>query len=262
MKNLLLALLAALGLPARAEVHVPGGIDHAPLEALLQRHVDTRGLVDYAGWRANTADRAQLAAYLAQYAPAPTGEVPPDERIASLINAYNAFTLELILDHPDIAGIRDISAPWTRRRHLVGGERVSLDDIEHATLRPLAGWRVHAVLVCAARSCPPLLDRAYTAAHWREQAAERFRAWLARPDLNTFDPARREVRISKIFDWYGGDFTGPDSVPNVLRRHGPPEHAALLAGEFRIRYLDYDWSLNDQNPQREPARRRWLGLFR
>jgi len=231
---------------------VPANIDHAPLDQLLQRYVDDKGLVDYKTWKNSPEDLAALNSYLAQFAPQPETPAEGDELIASLINAYNAFTIEFILDHYPVQSIRLLDSPFDGKRHTVGGKQVSVDDIEHNMLRPVIGWKVHSVVVCAARSCPPLLNRAYTADSWKEKMAERYRTWLAREDLNAYDPdhgwrGKGRAEISKIFDWYSGDYTGENSVENVLERFGPPEHREFFKeGGYSIRHQSYDWGLNDQ----------------
>jgi hypothetical protein len=129
----------------------------------------------------------------------------------------------------------------------VGGQAVSLDDIEHGTLRPLVGYRVHSVLVCAARSCPPLRREAYEAARLDEQLDSAMRAWLARGDLNQVRPAEDSVRVSPIFRWFADDFEKAGGVRAVLQRYTPPEIARQLATpRLEIRYLRYDWGLNDR----------------
>ena len=151
--------VAASGEPTAgksAAVEVRSGIDHAPWHRLLQKYVDEHGLVDYAAWKASAADREALASYLAQLAPAAEPMARGDERAATLINAYNALAISWMLGLYPIASIRKTSHPFDERRHEVGGRKVSLDDIEHGTLRPELGFRIHAAISCASRSCPPL----------------------------------------------------------------------------------------------------------
>ncbi len=242
------SLFLAAGLFANMP-DVPPGIDHDSLDRLLREYVGDRGLVDYGGWKENDDDVAALKDYLSQFAPEPEYPASGDDKIASLINAYNAFTIEFILDNYPTESIRLLGDPFDGERHQIGGKWVSVDDVEHNMLRPMIGWKVHSVVVCAARSCPPLLDRAYRADTWEKQMEERYRTWLAREDLNRFDTGRwrNTVEVSRIFTWYSGDYTGENSVENVLRRFGPEEHADFLSGSFRVRYMDYHWGLNDQS---------------
>lgn len=228
---------------------VPAGIDHGPLDRLLQKYVDEKGLIDYAGWKASESDMAALREYLEQFAPVPSEAATGDDKIASLINAYNAFTIEFILENYPVRSIRLLDDPFDGNRHKVGGESVSVDIIEHEMLRPIIGWKVHSVVVCAAISCPPLLDRAYTPETWEEKMEDRYRVWLARDDLNAYDTGRFRsvVEISRIFNWYEDDYTGDNSIKEVLRRFAPSEHAEFLSGDFRISFQRYHWGLNDQS---------------
>jgi len=248
--KLLLSVFLAMTLSARAQLpDVPAHIEHAPFDALLQRYVDEQGRVDYKRWKATPEDLDSLKTYLAAFAPVPETAAEGDDLTASLINAYNAFTIEFILDNYPVQSIRLLDNPFDGKRHTVGGQTISVDDIEHRMLRPLIGWKVHAVVVCAARSCPPLLNRAYAAGTWEDQMQERYRTWLAREDLNQFQPDRGRngtVEISRIFSWYSGDYSGENTVAKVLLRFAPPEHHVWLEqGDFRIRYRSYDWGLND-----------------
>jgi len=236
---------------AQAEMptRVPSGIDHTDYDRLLRKYVDDRGLVDYGGWKGNKTDFAALKNYLGQFSLEPEEIAGGDELIASLINAYNAFTIHFILMNYPTESIRLLNEPFDGKRHKVGGKWISVDTIEHKMLRPLIGWKVHAVVVCAARSCPPLLNRAYFPGTWEEQMRERYRAWLAREDLNSFDTKnfRNTAEISKIFKWYEEDFKGEHRVKNVLSRFGPEKYATFLSGDFRIRFKEYHWGLNDQS---------------
>jgi hypothetical protein len=236
--------LAAAGCALAETVAVPAGVDHAPFDRLLQAYVDDHGRVDYSGWKKNAADLKSLREYVTQFSiqgPQANGTA----KIASLINAYNALTLLWVLDHYPVKSITDTPDPWTAKRHRVGGRLVSLDELEHDALRPLAGYRVHAVLVCAARSCPPLWNRAYTAENLDQQLDEAMRRWLAREDLNGFMPSENRVELSKIFEWYGTDFDRAEGgLKGVLRRFGPEKSRAMWEGDYRVTYRDYDWSLN------------------
>ena len=154
------------------------------------------------------------------------------------------MTLQWILDNYPVKSIKDTKNPWGAARHLVGGRKVSLDEIEHETLRVLLGYRVHAVLVCAARSCPPLRAGAYSADHLPEQLDDQMRVWLGRDDLNRFLPDKNRVELSKIFDWYGKDFEKEEGgVRGVLAKYEPG-----WKGQFGIEFLRYNWDLKEQPP--------------
>mgnify|MGYP005845549241 FL=1 len=248
----LVAMLAGVNAGAQL-VETPQGIDHQPWHELVQRYVDERGLVDYQSWRQSQADSTKLRDYLEQFADNAKAPATGDERIASLINAYNAFTIQFILEHYPTKSIRLLDDEFKGKRYRIGGKVWSAEDIELATLRPLIGWKMHSVVVCAARSCPPLLDEAYFADDWEVKMKERYRLWLARPDLNSYHPergwgSRGEVEISKIFSWHSVDFKDAVSIQDVLRRFGPGNYSEFLnKGDYRIKSKDYHWGLNDQS---------------
>ena len=263
------AVLLALALPfapacrpesvaSAATVDVPAGLDHGPWSRLLQTYVDERGLVDYGAWKASPEGRQALGGYLRTIGRAPAAAASGADRAAALINAYNALTVSWILDNYPTPSIRALPDSFTAARHTVGGHKVSLDQVEHEGLRPQVGYRVHAALVCAARSCPPLAREAFTAADLETQLDAAMARWLARPDLNRFEPPDR-ARLSSIFQWFAADFEKAGGVPEVLRRHGPPAARAFAAPPaLKIDHLDYDWSLNDQKPRPAYGRLRLL----
>lgn len=261
VRNLLCTLVGVLSLclPANAMPTVPAHIDHEPFDLLLRTYVDDRGLVDYAGWHASAEDGARLKSYLAQFAPVTTDAAKGPEWVASLVNAYNAFTIDFILDHFPIESIRLLNDPFTGKRNNVGGKLISVDFIEHDMLRPIIGWKVHSMVVCAARSCSPLLNRAYRADDWEKTMEERYRTWLARADLNHYQPGRKRATVSKIFDWYSADFTGEHSVMAILARFGPTAHRDFLQSEdYRISFMNYHWGLNAQSDLGQNYRHSWL----
>jgi hypothetical protein len=226
--------------------------DHQIYDALLRRHVRyDEGLVDYAGLK---EDRDDLARYLGTIAAADLQELDGDEQMALLINAYNAFTLELILErYPDIESIKDVDDPWGTKRWNVGGEMVSLDGIEHGLLRPVfEDPRIHFAVNCASIGCPPLADFAFTA-----DAIDRQLEQVTTKTLNNRRYATMEegeLHLTRIFQWYGPDFTRAGwsptakSIPEFVARYGSDEVRELVAekgAETPVSYLEYDWGLND-----------------
>ena len=223
----------------------PAGIDHGPWSRLLEKYVDERGQVAYGRWKDSPADRAALALSLARYAAV---ERPAEGagRIASLVNLYNAATIHWILAHYPTRSIQALPSSFTGERIRVSGQRVSLDEIERA-LEPLTGYRVHAALVCAARSCPPLARAAYRAEGIEADLDAAMRRWLAREDLNRFRPADNRAEISPIFRWHSDEFQSAGGTRAVLARFAPERYREFLSGpDYAIAYLRYDWGLNDQ----------------
>jgi hypothetical protein len=179
------------------------------------------------------------------------------ERLAFWINAYNAFAVQLILDHYPISSIRRIgwlpSAAFRRKfipMPQLKGRNVSLDDIEHGTLRAdFREPRIHFALVCASRGCPALRAEAYRGSVLDRQLDDQARGFLRDASKNQFDPATRTLHLSPIFDWFRADFeVAAGSVPAYVAPYlGDPRAAEP---EVRVAFLKYDWSLNDQAPEK------------
>ncbi len=229
---------------------IPAGIDHGAWDHLLKTYVNEQGLVDYGKWKANQGDLKALDDYLGQFAPKAATPAQGDEKVASAIDAYNAFAIRWILENYPTDSIQDLPDSFSRRAHEVGGEKVALDDLEHGTVEKMIGWRAHAVLVCCARSCPPLQRFAYTGEKLNGEIDKAYRAWLSRPDLNKFEPKDKKVEISSIFKWYEGDFKKDGGVRKVLARYAPAQYQDFLKGDdYEVDYLAYHWGLNDQGGQ-------------
>jgi len=232
-----LALLLAAASMAQAQ-----GIDHAAWDSLVRQYVNTQHRVDYARLQKDALDR--LDGYLGRLAAPWPANLPAAERKASLINAYNALTVRWVLRHYPVKSVWKTPKPFVLARHRVNGRAVSLDAIE-TELRNMGDPRIHSVLVCAARSCPPLRREAYTAETLDAQLDENTRSWLADGNLNSFDPQRRKAEVSSIFKWYKGDFEkGGETLPAFLAKYGPTA-AAFLSKGGDVSFRDYDWGLND-----------------
>jgi uncharacterized membrane protein YdjX (TVP38/TMEM64 family) len=230
-------------------------VDHAAFDAMLRAHVDADGWVDYAGLQ---AERAGLQAYLAHVGQVDLAPLGRDERLALLINAYNAATLELILDHRIPASIRDIpgDARWDAVRWTVGGTTYSLNQLEHEQIRPhFREPRIHFALVCAAASCPPLRGEAFTGARLEAQLAAQAEYVHRHLDWYAPDADLSEVGLTALYQWYGGDFEQvAGSVLEYVAGFDAKLGQALQAGNAPgVRFLDYDWALNDVANKRERA---------
>ena len=222
--------------------------DHGLLDLVMRVFVNDAGRVHYDKLLERTET---LDAYLEQLAEARLGELAPDERLALLINAYNAFTLKLIAEHPDVGSIKNIPASerWKAKRWNLGGTRVSLNEIEHEMIRGAFDEpRIHWALVCAARDCPPLRQEAYSGDELDAQLAEQARRVHGDGRHVRFDRANGVLQVTRLYDWYGGDFGEGDRAAVIRRavaRYHDGLREALEAGEEpRVRFLDYDWSLN------------------
>jgi hypothetical protein len=217
-------------------------LDHSAWNSLAQTYVSAESHVDYRGLKDNGLQ--ELDAYLAQLEkPWPAG-MQSQETKAALINAYNALTIRWILSNYPVESIWKTDNPFQEPRHTVNGETLSLDQIE-TRLREMDDPRIHAALVCAARSCPPLRHEAYVAGRIDEQLDDNTRSWLANRQLNVFDPVARTARISPIFEWYASDFETNRGLREFLARHAPPDARFLREAGTSIEYETYHWGLND-----------------
>jgi hypothetical protein len=239
-------------------------LDPAAFNAVLARVVDDRGMVDYVALQRQPAQLDRYLQALADLAPARFASWSEAEQIALLINAYNALTLRSIIDHDPIRPtIKAIPGVWKLRRHSVIGQRLTLDEIEHRILRREYNEpRIHAALVCAAISCPPLRREAYTGPELDRQLEDQTNRWLASSEGLRIDRDAGSVAISSIFQWFAEDWprADPNAAPvpghekesavlHFIARHRPAEdRSLLLGGDFRLGYLPYNWSLNRQSP--------------
>ena len=224
--------------------------DHSTFDALLWNHVDDDGWVDYQGLG---EDQKDLDEYIAAVAEAPFGDMGRDEKLALLLNAYNAFTLRLILDNQPLRSIFDIpdEKRWEDMRWNVGGHIWSLSQIEHEQIRPkFIEPRIHFALVCAAAGCPKLSTEAYVAERLEEQLADQARYAHDHDRWFGFEPESGVVELTQLYQWYGSDFEQTaGSVLDYAAQFSPELKQSLDAGERpSIRWLSYDWSLNTQNP--------------
>lgn len=211
-------------------------------DAILKEFVTPNARVDYAG--INKSARPKLDQYIATLAPRWPAAQSPAARTAALINAYNALTVSWILTHYPVASIWRTKKPFTAARHTVDGRKVSLDDIE-TELRNQGDPRVHAVLVCASIGCPPLRREAYVESRLEAQIEDNTRAWLSRPAYNEFVPEQNRATISKIFDWYHGDFEkNGGSVWAFLAHY----NNGFPTARTTLKYKPYRWGLNDTSP--------------
>ena len=255
-------LLPALWIAAWAPVALAQTrFDHSLLDALLKAHV-AAGMVDYDAFAAAPEFPRYLDA-LARFDPAP---LPEAERLAYWIDAYNAYTIALIVEHHERRSIRNINptlpdghGPWWEKLVKAGGRVYHLDNVEHDIIRrQFKEPRIHFALVCAAMSCPPLRSEAYTGARLDAQLTEQARTFLlASPAKNRIDLGTRTVHGSPIYvSFYREDFGTSDAgIGRTLAPFYPagPERQLLLSGRFALVPTEYDWTLNSQENARRPA---------
>lgn len=251
-----LALLCALTVSAAP--------DHRLYTAILSEHVH-EGRVDYDALK----DDDRLPQYLTQLAQTDPDELPDDSaRFAFWLNAYNAYTLQLILEHSPTKSITQIgtggliigpilkTTAWDIRFAEIGGKKFTLNEIEHEIIRQkFQDSRAHFALNCASGSCPVLRTEAYTAEQLEDQLDDQAREFLADSSRNRFDLETRTAWISSIFKWYQQDF-GQDKYAALLAaaQYAPDEIRRAIEADprsWKIKFLAYDWSLNStsESPQ-------------
>lgn len=210
------------------------------------------GRVDYAKLKAAPAE---LDAYLkdaGDVSAADFSKWNKGERLALLLNLYNAQTLRLIVDNYPLKTIRSIGimpgAAWRGLIVRFGGQMMSLEHLENKIIRPeYKEPRIHFALVCAAVSCPPLRGEPYVGSRLGEQLDDQARRFLATAESNRFDAARNTLHLSQIFDWYKADFTSSaGSVANYVKPFLPKPQRDALAdpAKVKVQFTDYDWALN------------------
>ncbi|TGE08644.1 DUF547 domain-containing protein [Hymenobacter fodinae] len=234
----------------RADLAVaPAAFDHSSYDRLLKKYVNEKGQVNYKGLKANQKEFNQYLQLLSKNPPTASWSKP--EQMAYWINAYNAYTIRLILDHYPVQSIKDIGSkiqiplvttPWASKFFTIGGNNMSLDEIEHGTLRKKYNDpRIHFALVCASVSCPRLRNEAYTAAQLDRQLDDQGRDFLNNPSKNKV--GKSEAQLSKYFDWYKSDWTeNGQSVASWVNRYSTTK----MDPNAKVTYLDYNWNLNGQ----------------
>jgi hypothetical protein len=265
------ALVCAGAAPAQDR---EAGFDYGDYAAVLSTYVNDLGMVDYKGLKANSARLRTFVRALGMQSRAEYNQWTDQEKIAFWINAYNGLTLKAIIDNYPIKptfparlrypnnSIRQIKGIWDGFEFRVMGRAMTLEDIEHGTLRKdFEEPMIHMALVCAAMGCPPLRNEPYEGSKLTDQLADQVRKFMGNSRKFRVDRGGGDVYLSPIFKWFGEDFvakygtstkfSGPDeeerAVLNFVSRYlAPGDRAYLETGSYDIEYLDYDWTLNEQ----------------
>jgi hypothetical protein len=222
-------------------------VTHEQWSGLLGKYVSPAGKVDYQGF---IKDSLSLNAYLMVLEEnAPNNNWTENEQKAYWINAYNAYTIQLIIRYYPLRSIKDIgnsiqvpfvNTPWDLKFIRIGNHTYDLNNIEHDILREnFDDPRIHFAIVCASRSCPKLLDAAYEAAKLHQQLDQQTRVFLKDESRNKI--SNDEASVSKIFDWFEDDFTRKGSLINFLNQYSE----VRIDEKAKISYLPYDWGLNE-----------------
>jgi Protein of unknown function, DUF547 len=266
-------LIAALAVFTPASAVFAQSFDHnyAAYDAQLKKHVKflpdgKQSRVNYKGFASERAELIKTLEAFSAVTPAQFAAFSKDQQMAFLINAYNAFTIELILTkYPDVKSIKDLgstfSSPWKKTFFKLLGEERNLDWIEHDKLRPTGknivngGYqdpRIHAI-VCASIGCPALPTEAFTAAKLDAQLDAGMARFVQDKTRNRYEGGK--LQVSSIFKWFKDDFEkgykGFSKVEDVFAKYADNlSNDSAIQGQIRaktvsISYLDYDWSLND-----------------
>ncbi len=214
-------------------------LNHSDWSDLLIKHVDSQGKVDYNGFQ---QDREALTKYLNYLSKIkPTKKWSVQELLAYYINAYNAFTIELILENYPLESIKDINSPWFKPFVPIGDVMISLGGIENSLLRKMNEPRIHFAINCASISCPKLHNEAFTASKINEQLDLVTRNFI---NSSENEISKNEVKLSKIFEWYEKDYlvNGINSLAEYVNQYTDVK----INPNAKIVFLEYDWGLNEK----------------
>lgn len=255
-----LGVIACLAVTSSAQNTQPFDQSFRTYRDVLARFVRD-GQVDYAALSAGRSVLDRTAEAVGRVAQADEMLWPRGERMAFWINAYNLFTLRSIVDHYPIRSslltlsprnsIRQIDGVWTTRHWAAAGRSVTLDQIEHDILRPtFKDPRIHFAINCASKSCPPLRSEPYVGRDIEAQLDEATRRFLASTQGVRVSQGR--LLVSSLFKWYADDFAvgdrglkGDAAIRAFVERYGPPAAVVAARASAPVRFLPYDWSLND-----------------
>jgi Protein of unknown function, DUF547 len=203
-------------------------------DAFLKKYVSASGNVSY-----KKIKKSDVESVVKEFqAATPQKNWSKNEQLAYWLNAYNLFTISLIVNNYPVKKITDLdnSKPWDVKRIDLGGQKYSLNDIENVIIRPtFKDARIHFAINCAAKSCPPLLNTAFTANNVQTLLEQRTKAFItSKSNLLT----EKNIKISKIFDWYKADFS---DLTGFLNKYS----TAKIAKDAKVEYNDYDWNLNE-----------------
>ena len=220
--------------------------NHSNFDILLKKYVKN-GMVDYKGIK---TEEEKLNLYLNELSLVSLKEYSSfskEEKISFLINAYNAFTIKLILDNYPLTSIRKIGflpgAAWKTDFFSLLGEKRNLDWIEHSKLRvDFEEPKIHFAIVCASIGCPPLASTAYIPKTLNSQLQSSMEIFLADKSKNKYDSSINTLFVSKIFDWFSGDFTKNSSLISFIKSGMKIE----IPEDAKIKYTDYNWNLNEK----------------
>ena len=208
---------------------------HDAFDTLLKKYVSADGKVNYKSFK---SDKTALDSYIKTLSDnAPQDSWSKNDKMAYWINAYNASTIKLIIQNYPLSKITDLDGgkTWDVKRLSFGGKKLSLNDIENQILRPMGDARIHFALNCAAKSCPPLYNEAFTAANLNDCLELRTKQFI---NSSANSLKSNEIKVSKIFDWYGKDF---GNVAAFVSKYAKTK----VSKTAKVSFGEYDWRLNE-----------------
>ncbi|MCB0647033.1 MAG: DUF547 domain-containing protein [Saprospiraceae bacterium] len=211
--------------------------DYSALDKLLTKYVSPSGSVDYAGLKGSKVELNNI--YTSLTGVNPSSLATKDAQMAFWINLYNVATLKLIVDNFPLKSITDLDKgkPWDVKRISVAGKSYSLNDIENTKIRTFKDPRIHFAVNCAAKSCPPLLNSAFSPDKLNAQLESQTKKFINNPKSGSLSSGK--LVISKIFDWYKEDF---GDVIAFINKYS----STKVGSDAKISYQEYDWSLNSK----------------
>lgn len=211
--------------------------NHQTWNGLLKKHVSASGQVNYQGFK---KDRSSLRIYLnALSKNMPKESWTKSDKLAYWLNAYNAFTVKLIIDNYPLKSIKDIKDPWNHRFIKLGVKWYTLNDIEHRILRKMQDPRIHFGINCASISCPPLLNKSFTAQNVDQELEKLTVSFINNAKHNSI--SKNTIKLSKIFQWFSKDFKTKGSIIQFLNIYSK----VTINQNAKKSYTDYNWNLNE-----------------
>ena len=216
----------------------PEIIDHSIWNDLLQKYVSTEGMVNYKGLK---KDQDQVKKYTSMLSVTEPGDNwSKEQQKAYWMNAYNAFTIQLILNNYPLKSIKDLKNPWGNKFFTIGNKEMSLEQIEHEILRKMGDPRIHFGINCASISCPPLSNTAFTKKNVDKELQKLAANFINDSSRNKI--SQEEVEISKIFKWFDKDFKTNGSLVDYISKYSE----TTIKKGATVKYKEYNWNLNEQ----------------
>lgn len=240
---LLPAIVLSTALAVLTTVAQGGEPWHDEYARLLRTYSKPAG-VDYSAWHTSAPDREALRGIVEAIAAKGPQADTREARIAYLANAYNAWVLYLVLEKWPVGSVTDLAPNFgffSSESIRVAGRPISLNTLEkESLLKEFREPRIHFIVNCASRSCPPLPPLPLSGATLEKQMDDAARAFLADETVGVVVPSHDELRVSRIFEWYRNDFEASGGILEFIRRY----RDLPLDDDREIEFLEYDWAIN------------------